>query len=131
MLNIPDMPVMDPHQAGRKLTSLAESFDFSLFEYWASDYAGHKQQMDTAVGLMETFDSVLGGVMDAMNDELLVLVTSDHGNMEDMSTRRHTAADVPVLVIGERAARDEFTRGMKDLTHIAPAIWETVMGQGI
>lgn len=129
MLSIPDIPVMDPHQAGRKLASLAMSFDFSLFEYWASDYAGHKQQMDTAVGLMETFDSVLGGVMDAMNDELLVLVTSDHGNMEDMSTRRHTAADVPVLVIGERAARDEFTRGMKDLTHIAPAIWKTVMGQ--
>jgi hypothetical protein len=28
-------------------------YDFSFFEYWASDYAGHKQQMETAVGLME------------------------------------------------------------------------------
>jgi 2,3-bisphosphoglycerate-independent phosphoglycerate mutase len=130
MLGFPDAPVMEPHEAGRKLASLAMEYDFSLFEYWASDYAGHKQQMDTAVGLMESFDGVVGGIEDErrrMKDELLVLVTSDHGNMEDMSTRRHTDAMVPALVIGEKAARDEFTRGMTDLTHIAPAIWNTVM----
>jgi hypothetical protein len=127
MLGIADMPVMDPHQAGRKLASLAMGYDFSLFEYWASDYAGHKQQMDTAVELLESFDGVLGGVMEEMDDELLVVVTSDHGNMEDLSTRKHTDADVPALVIGERAVREKFTRGMTDLTHIAPAIWRAVM----
>ena len=128
MLGIPETPVLNPHQAGRKLASLAMGFDFSLFEYWASDYAGHKQQMDTAVGLMETFDGVLGGLVEEMGDDLLVLVTSDHGNMEDLSTRRHTDAHVPALVIGEKNAREEFTRGMTDLTHIAPAIWKTVTG---
>lgn len=130
MLHIPDAPVLSPPQAGRKLASLAKGFDFSLFEYWASDYAGHKQQMDTAVGLMETFDGVLGGLMREMGDDLLVLVTSDHGNMEDLSTRKHTDAHVPALVIGERAVREEFARGMTDLTHIAPAIWRTVMRDG-
>jgi hypothetical protein len=127
MLGIAETPVMNPHQAGRKLASLARGYDFSLFEYWASDYAGHKQQMNTAVGLMETFDGVLGGLMDEMDDDLLVLVTSDHGNMEDLSTRRHTDAHVPALVIGNKTARDEFTRGMTDLIHIAPAIWRIVM----
>ena len=130
MLNFPDAPVMTPHQAGRKLASLAMEYDFSLFEYWASDYAGHKQQMDTAVGLMESFDGVLGGVEEERGngkEELLVVVTSDHGNMEDVSTRRHTDAMVPALVIGEKQAREEFTSGMTDLTHIAPAIWKTVM----
>lgn len=133
MLGIPDSPVMDAHEAGRKLFSLAAGYDFSLFEYWASDYAGHKQQMDTAVGLMEVFDGVVGGVMEEMESrkwkagELLVVVTSDHGNMEDLSTRRHTDAHVPALVIGEKNARAEFTRGMTDLTHIAPAILRLVM----
>lgn len=128
MLGIANAPIMEPPQAGRKLAALAMSYDFSLFEYWASDYAGHKQQMDTAVGLMETFDGVLGGVVESgkWKDELLVVVTSDHGNMEDLSTRRHTDAMVPALVIGERAAREEFTRGMTDLTHIAPAIFGIV-----
>lgn len=126
MLHISNTPVLSPLQAGRKLASLARGFDFSLFEYWASDYAGHKQQMDTAVGLMETFDGVLGGLMEELDDDLLVLVTSDHGNMEDLSTRKHTDAHVPAFVIGNKAAREEFTRGMTDLTHIAPAIWKAV-----
>ncbi len=123
MLGFPDSPVMTAHEAGRKLVSLAMEYDFSLFEYWASDYAGHKQQMDNAVELMETFDGVLEGLLEEMNDELLVVITSDHGNMEDVSTRRHTDADVPALVIGERTAREEFTRGMTGLTDVAPAIW--------
>lgn len=127
MLGFPDAPGMQPHHAGRKLVSLANEYDFSLFEYWASDYAGHKQQMETAVELMETFDAVLGGLLDEMNNELLVLITSDHGNMEDLSTRKHTHAHVPAIVIGDKTAREEFTLGMKDLTDIAPAIWRSVM----
>jgi len=126
-LGFPDTVVMKPHQAGRKLVSLAMQYDFSLFEYWASDYAGHKQQMDNAVAQMESFDSILGGVMEEMGDELLVLVTSDHGNMENMSTRRHTDAMVPALVIGEMKAREEFTRGMTEITDVAPAIWKSVV----
>jgi hypothetical protein len=47
--------------------------------------------------------------------------------MEDLSTRKHTAADVPALLIGDKAAREEFSHGLKDLTDIAPAIWKTVM----
>jgi len=127
MLGLPETPVMTPQEAGRKLALLAMKYDFSLFEYWASDYAGHKQQMDTAIGLMESFDGVLGGVVEEMGDELLVIVTSDHGNMEDLSTRRHTNANVPALVIGEKTAREKFTKGMTEITHIAPAIWKTVM----
>ena len=127
MLGFSHAPVMDQSHAGQKLGVLAKKYDFSLFEYWASDYAGHKQEMDNAIHLMETFDDVLGGLVEDWDDGL-ILITSDHGNMEDLSTRRHTNADVPALVIGNKAARDEFTRDMKNLTDIAPAIWKTVMG---
>ncbi len=120
-----EAPTMDAREAGGKLVSLAMEYDFSFFEYWASDYAGHKQQMDTAVRLMESFDGVLGGIVESgkWKDELLVLVTSDHGNMEDVSTRKHTDAHVPALVIGSKQARENFTGGMTDLTYVAPAIW--------
>jgi 2,3-bisphosphoglycerate-independent phosphoglycerate mutase len=127
MLGFLDAPVMEPDQAGRTLGRLAKEYDFSLFEYWASDYAGHGQEMDTAIRLMETFDGVLGGLVEAWDDGL-ILVTSDHGNMEDLSTRKHTAADVPALVIGDPNARDGFTRDLKDLTDVAPAIRKLVLG---
>jgi hypothetical protein len=126
MLGFSDAPVMNAHEAGRKLATIAKEYDFSLFEYWASDYAGHGQEMDTAIRLMETFDDVLAGLIELWDDGL-ILVTSDHGNMEDLSTRRHTDAAVPALVIGDKAAREEFTHGLKELTDIAPAIWRTVM----
>jgi len=128
MLGFKDAPVMNPREAGRKLGALAKGYDFSLFEYWASDYAGHKQEMENAIHLMEAFDGVLGGLVEEWDNEGLILVTSDHGNMDDLSTRRHTDTDVPALVIGNKRAREEFTREMNDLTDIAPAIWKTVMG---
>ena len=129
MLGFDNAPIMDAAQAGRMLGTLAQKYDFSFFEYWASDYAGHKQEMGKAVNLMEAFDEVLGGLLEAWDDNGLILVTSDHGNMDDLSTRRHTDADVPALVIGNKAARDEFTQDMRNLTDIAPAIWRTVMGE--
>jgi hypothetical protein len=127
MLGFTEAPVMDASHAGRTLGTLAKEYDFALFEYWASDYAGHKQQMEHAIELMESFDAVLGGLTEVWDDDGLILVTSDHGNMEDVSTRKHTDAHVPALVIGNQSARAEFTQNMHSLTDIAPAIWKTVM----
>ena len=127
MLGFSEAPVMEPSQAGEKLGTLAKEYDFALFEYWASDYAGHKQEMDNAIHLMETFDEVLGGLTESWDEDGLILLTSDHGNMEDLSTRKHTDANVPALLIGSKSARESFARGLTDLTHIAPAIWKTVM----
>jgi len=122
-LGFPDAPSYQPIEAGTKLAELAKQFDFSLFEYWASDYAGHKQDMTWAVNQLETFDGVLKGLLEAWQaEDGLILLTSDHGNMEDMSTRRHTDAKVPLLLIGDLEARREFQTDVHDLTGIAPAI---------
>lgn len=122
VLGYPDAPVFAPITAGTNLSQLAKHYDFSFFEYWASDYAGHKQDMDWAIRQLETFDGVLKGLLadwDLAND--LILLTSDHGNMEDLSTRKHTAAPVPLILFGEKIKRDAFA-DVSDLTGIAPAI---------
>ena len=122
VLGYPDAPVFDSITAGTNLSQLAKHYDFSFFEYWASDYAGHKQDMGWAIRQLETFDGVLKGLLadwDLAHD--LVLLTSDHGNMEDLSTRKHTAAPVPLILFGEKTKRDAFA-DVSDLTGIAPAI---------
>lgn len=121
-LGFPDAPILTPHQAGQALARLADQYDFSLFEYWATDYAGHKQDMGWALQQLEAFDAVLGGLVGMWNDDRLVLISSDHGNMEDLSTRRHTVAKVPALLIGSPTRRLAFAEGLRDLTGIAPAI---------
>ncbi len=127
-LGFADAPVLKPHAAGQQLTKLANQYDFSLFEYWASDYAGHKQDMQWAIEQLEVFDGVLGGLCESWNDsDGLILVTSDHANLEDLTTRRHTDAQVPALLIGSVKTRAAFSSGLNDLTKIAPAIRKTVM----
>jgi bisphosphoglycerate-independent phosphoglycerate mutase (AlkP superfamily) len=76
---------------------------------------------------MEAFDGVLQGLVKSwdMNEDL-ILVTSDHGNMEDLSTRRHTDAKVPGLVLGKK--HQSFADGLTDLTDIAPRIRKAVLG---
>lgn len=128
MLGFPDAPVLTPPQAGAALARLAAQYDFSLFEYWATDYAGHKQDMGWATDQLQVFDAVLGGLCDAWDRRAgMILVTSDHGNMEDLSTRRHTDAKVPALLVGPLTTRDEFASGLVDLMGVTPAIYRTVM----
>ncbi len=121
-LGFPDAPIYEAEKAGKKLGELASQYDFSFFEYWASDYAGHKQDMPWAIRQLETFDSVLKGLLDAWQaEEGLIVLTSDHGNMEDLSTRKHTAAQVPLIVFGNSIARHDFA-DITQLSEIAPAI---------
>ena len=121
-LNIDNAPVFDPETAGTRLGELAKQYDFSFFEYWASDYAGHKQDMPWATNQLEVFDGVLKGLLANRRDEDgLILLTSDHGNMEDLGTRKHTAAHVPLLLFGDKTKRDALT-DVSDLTGVAPAI---------
>lgn len=127
MLGFPDAPLLEPEQAGRLMAALAATYDFSLFEYWSTDYAGHKQDMAWAVQQLETWDAVLNGLLGSAADDQLLVLSSDHGNMEDLSTRRHTTAAVPALVIGRRPVRSSFTEGLHDLAGIAPAIERLVL----
>ncbi len=122
-LGLTDAPVISSWKAGQLLARLATAYDFSFFEYWLSDYAGHRQDMGQAVSLLEAFDQVLGGLISSWDDDQgLILITSDHGNLEDLSTRRHTLNPVPALVIGSTQLRTRFCLHWRSIADVAPAI---------
>jgi 2,3-bisphosphoglycerate-independent phosphoglycerate mutase len=122
-LGFGEAPVLTPRAAGARLAELASGYDFAFFEYWPSDYAGHHQDMNVACNLLEVLDTVLGGLLDAWDDSAgLILLTSDHGNLEDLSVRGHTCNKVPLLLVGRTPARRRFVEGASDLTHLAPRI---------
>lgn len=126
-LGLKDAPLLEPHLAGEKLASLGKQYHFSLFEYWLTDYAGHRQDMGQAVALLEQFDQVLSGLLQAWdNHSDLILITSDHGNLEDISTRRHTSNPVPGLLIGPSGLREQFAQNLSSIAGITPAIFEIV-----
>lgn len=122
-LGMHDTPVLKPHQAGIRLAELAVQCDFSLFEYWLSDYVGHKQDMASALTLLETLDQVLSGLLSVWDmDQGLILVISDHGNLEELNTRHHTNNPVPMLVIGSTHLRRAFCASQSSLMDIAPSV---------
>lgn len=125
-LNQPDVPVLTPAEAGARLSDLSKNYDFSFFEYWLSDYAGHAQDLDKSVELLEQIDRVLGGLLETWDDSQgLILLTADHGNLEDISTRKHTYNPVPLLLIGNEKTRHLFD-SVTDLAGVAPAILKAI-----
>lgn len=101
-------------EAGAALGRLAQGYDFAFFDFWLSDTAGHRWALPEAAALVEKLDAFLAGVVGALGDTTLVL-TSDHGNLEDKTTRAHTRSPVPLLAVGPRAGALAAARALTDL----------------
>ncbi len=117
-----DLPVhpIDEAEAARRLHRLGRSHTVTLFEYFLTDKAGHSQSFERAEAVLrslERFFTHLIACLDPAED--LLLITSDHGNLEDLSTRSHTRHPVPLIALGHGAAA--FAEAA-DLTDVAPAI---------
>lgn len=126
-LGYTDTPLYGAAEAGAHLARLAERYAFTFFEHWVSDVIGHRGPLERGVALLELFDGVMAGLLDAWDDARgLIVITSDHGNLEDLSSRRHTENDVPTVAIG--AARGIFGDGLRDLTGIAPGVLRVLNG---
>lgn len=122
-LGYADVPVLTLHQAGSFLAELARRYDFSFFEYWPTDVLGHRASLEEATAALEQLDAVLGGLLAAWDDRRdLLVVTSDHGNLEDLSHRHHTLNPVPTILVGKQWMADATRSTAFELTDIAPLI---------
>lgn len=95
----PEVPLISPYKAGENLGKLALNYDFTLYEFFQTDFWGHRQNWEKAVSLVEQIDEFIGGFMSVVADEDVIwLLTSDHGNIEDLRVRTHTENPVPALL---------------------------------
>lgn len=116
-----DVPLFTPAQAGRILARLARENDFTLYEYFQTDKAGHSQNMEWGREEVHKLEDFLLALLSETDlHETLVFLTSDHGNLEDLSTRSHTLNPVPLLAWGLHAA--PFSSKIITLTDVTPAI---------
>ncbi|MFO7608626.1 MAG: alkaline phosphatase family protein [Candidatus Krumholzibacteriia bacterium] len=111
---------LTPAEAGRVLGRAAAAYDFVLYEYFQTDKAGHSGEPERAWAELAKLDAFLGAVLEALPPDALLLLTSDHGNLEDLRTRRHTANPVPLMAWGPGAAG--FIAPLARLDQVTPAI---------
>lgn len=118
-LDYTDTPIYAPDEAGRRMVQLSRRYDFSFFSHWVTDVVGHRGTVADGVRALERFDAVMAGALAEWdNAEGLLIVTSDHGNMEDLSHTKHTENDVPTLIVGRDHAR--FADGVHTLADLVP-----------
>ena len=113
-----NLPLYSFEEAGAKLVHIARNADFTFFDFWLSDSAGHRWSFEASVELVEQLDAFLSGLVPALGDVTLLL-TSDHGNLEDKRTKSHTKNPVPLLVLGPAAPA--FAE-VQDVLGVAPAV---------
>jgi len=115
-------PIM-AHEAGRNLAAIAAACDLTLFAHYGTDHAGHERSLESAVAALEKVDAFLGGVIDAAARDMLLVVASDHGNVEDCTTA-HTLNPALGLVVGTGHAA--FARRLASIADVAPAILDAL-----
>jgi hypothetical protein len=116
-----DVPLLTARAAGANLARLARENDLTVFEYFLTDAAGHKGNPAFTARVLAEVDELVRGVLDGINlDDSLVVLTSDHGNVEDAAAKGHTRNPVPTLLIG--AAREKIAPQIHSLADLTPAI---------
>lgn len=122
-----ELPRVTPEAAGTNLARIASRHRLTFFAHYATDRAGHHRRMEDAVGALARVDAFLGGVVSGLGDDALLLVASDHGNLEDV-TRQHTRNPVLGILAGPGAgARGA---GLRSITDVPGAVLEWLGGAG-
>lgn len=127
-MGYPHIETIEAAEAGRRLAKLSSEYDFVLFEYWRTDKAGHAQKLTDAVDALQVIDELLRGIVETVDTrETLVIITSDHGNVEDLTTKVHTRNPVPAWLLGHahREIADAFLRNPQ-LTVVTPTLVQQI-----
>ena len=121
-----DLPRISAREAGVNLARVARGNELTLFAHYDTDAAGHSGDMSLAIQALERVDAFLSGILLERDHDSLVLVVSDHGNIEDLRGG-HTKNPALGLAFGNAAA---LLRAPKRLTDVAGLVLEaTTRGQ--
>ncbi len=122
-----DVPLFSPIDAGKILAEITAAHRFTLYEYFITDKIGHAQDFSKAEEYLPPLAEFLRETLRRIDLELTtVILTSDHGNIEDLSVRQHTLNDVPTIIWGRK--RQKSSEQIKDLTDITPTILNLLTG---
>lgn len=117
----PDAPRHDEARAAEILARIAAGHDLTVFAHYDTDHIGHRGGFADAVAAIERIDRFLDALIPALPADALLLMTSDHGNLEEMGTG-HTRNRVPLAAWGP--GRDRALASVDRIDDVAPLILE-------
>ena len=116
-----DVAERTEEEAADVLARIASENRFTLYEYFITDKVGHEQDMTKAREILTSLARFIRELLARLDlKRTTVILTSDHGNIEDLSSRNHTLHLVPTIIWG--AEREQIAATIKTLADITPAI---------
>ena len=110
-----------PEEAAGVLAGVVSGNRFTLYEYFITDKVGHAQDYAAAQRVLPSLAKLIRSLLAALDlTKTTVILTSDHGNIEDLSARNHTLNPVPTIVWGRHAS--QIAPRIRSLADITPAI---------
>lgn len=127
-LGYSDTPVYSPEEAGAKFWEIAQPYRFVFFEHWLTDLLGHNRNLAGAVENFERIDRFVAGLLAVADwEETLLIIGSDHGNVEDCGLRTHTENPALTLLWGRDSTH--WADRVQALTDFAPLIEAFLRGE--
>jgi len=115
-----DVPTFTPVDAAEILASFQKDYRFVLYEHFITDKIGHDMDHEKAKSHLPMLAEFIRETLKRLDPNTTFILTSDHGNIEDLSVRNHTLNDVPTIIWGRN--NEQVAKRIIDLTDIAPAI---------
>lgn len=109
------LPVVTPDQAGANLARISAEADLTLYAHYSTDTVGHRGSMDDAVEALVRVDRFLAGLLTDLSSDTLLLIASDHGNLEDVRGG-HTGNPALGVAVGPHADRARALRDLREVT---------------
>jgi 2,3-bisphosphoglycerate-independent phosphoglycerate mutase len=97
-LRVPSCKLREPVEAGRIVRRLLHRHRLVLFEHFRLDAMAHAQNREVILRELGRYDEFLGGLLEQWDGNDWLVLASDHGNVEDLSTAGHTRN--PALLAG-------------------------------
>ncbi len=121
-------PLLRPYEASsgnpKQIREWAKNFMYSksnvtIFDLWWTDSVGHEMDLLEAQALAMRLEQFCAACLEFQQPDSLFLITSDHGNFEDLRIKTHTRNPVPLAAVGIGA---EHFANAKSLIDIAAAL---------
>jgi hypothetical protein len=110
------VPIITPQRAAQRLIDQSINYDLLLHEYYLTDKAGHSQDANKADQYLRIYDNFLSYLIEHKPESYTLVLSSDHGNVEDLSVKTHSYHKVPLYAHGPGAYHFSDAESIMDVT---------------
>jgi 2,3-bisphosphoglycerate-independent phosphoglycerate mutase len=116
-----------PVEAGKRICGLCRRFDLVVFETFLPDVIGHKKDWEKAKRFCAVLNGFIETILQGSDSQTTIVMTSDHGNFEDLATGSHTKNPAALCVFGPGSryfnavsSIDQIPQTLLRIPHIIP-----------